>query len=185
MLHTVTCTENMAHTHVHTQSKPGQCTLQSWVSKSHPYTMYTRMHTHNSHLHIPVTQALCTHPHMYTPCVHTQSHSHTHTARAWTPASSTSLILPSPTESPPALQFAKSLTFPSAFIPSLHTQLAALEGSQGGRLPELDEEQSWTEQRNEGQNSVLGTGSSTDSPCGDRPPTMSQAPCLRGHPSSN
>lgn len=50
---------------------------------SHPCTMYTHMHIHNSHLHRPVAQALCTHPHMYTPCVHTQLHSHTHTARAW------------------------------------------------------------------------------------------------------
>lgn len=45
---------------------------------SHPCTMYTRMHTHNSHLHRPVTQALCTHPHMYTPCIHTIALTHTH-----------------------------------------------------------------------------------------------------------
>lgn len=151
MLHAMTCTGNTAHTGVHTQSKPGKCTLRSWVSRSHPCTMYTRMHTHNSHLHTPVTQALCTHPHMYTPCVHTQLHSHTYTARAWTPASPISLILPSPTESLPALQCPTSLTFPLAFLPC-PTQLATLEGSQGERLPEQDEEQSWTEQRNGGQN---------------------------------
>lgn len=104
---------------------------------------------------------------MSTPCVHTIALSHTH-SKGLDSCLSNLLILPSPPESPPALQSAKSLTFPLAFLPC-HTQLVALEGSQGGRLPEQGEEQSWTEQRNGGQNSVLGTGSSNDSPCSDRP----------------
>lgn len=82
VLHAVTCSEHMPQAHVHAESKPEKHTLRSWASMSHPCTMYTRMHTHNSHLHRPVTQALCAHPHMYTPCIHTQLHSLTHTARA-------------------------------------------------------------------------------------------------------
>ena len=157
MLHAVTCSEHMPQAHVHAESKPEKHTPRSWASVSHPCTMYTRMHTHNSHLHRPVTQALCTHPHMYTPCIHTQLHSLTHTARACTPTSPTSLILPSPTESPHILRSPKPLTFPLAFLPR-HTPLAALKGSPGGRLPRQVEEQSWR-----------GTGTSTSRSCCARP----------------
>lgn len=156
VLHAVTCTEHRPQAHVHAESKPDKHTPRSWASMSHPCTMYTRMHTHNSHLHRPVTQALCTRPHMYTPCIHTQLHSLTHTARACTPTSPTSLILPSPTESPPTLQSPKPLTFPLAFLPC-HTPLAALKGSPRGRLPKQVEEQSWRESRGMGGGEEGGT----------------------------
>lgn len=175
VLHAVTWTEHRPQAHVHAESKPDKHTPRSWASMSHPCTMYTRMHTHNSHLHRPVTQALCTHPHMYTPCIHTQLHSLTHTARACTPTSPTSLILPSPTESPPTLQSPKPLTFPLAFLPC-HTPLAALKGSPRGRLPKQVEEQSWRESRGMGrggwgggQNSGLGMGTSISRSCCARP----------------
>lgn len=127
VLHAATHTENTAHT-VYTQSQPDKDTVRSWVSMSHPCMMYTRMHTHNSHLHRPVTQALCIHPHMYTPCVHTQLHSHTHSKGLDSRLSNLSnlalthrILLCSP--------IPQILTFPSAFL-SCHTQLAALKESQ-------------------------------------------------------
>lgn len=135
VLPAVTCTYTSTQPCTHTNLKSLHCHAGSPCPI--PVRIYTLMHTHNSHLHRPVTQALCIHPHSTHPvythnCKQASKRTHTHTqSKGLDSASPMSLILPSPTNISLALQSPRSLPFPVAFL--LHTQLTVLEGSQGER----------------------------------------------------